>query len=192
MGLDVLLSKFEKCIQLQYSGNLNFKDTLGNTWTFYYELGQIIWATGGIHPRRRWLRNIALICPQIDIDRLLLREEEILIDYWDYLLLENLYHKEEISQTQFNDFVVKTIEEQLFDLAQQINVSGLSWERQQDTILKAIISPTSTNMLIQEVKSSWYDWSNAGLANFSPHLAPILRKPEQLKQQVSTIVYKNF
>ena len=33
------------------------------------------------------MRNIALICPQLDIDKLLLRQEEILIDYWDYLLL---------------------------------------------------------------------------------------------------------
>ena len=53
MELDVLLSKFEGCIQIQYNGNLDFKDTLGNKWTFYYHLGQIVWATGGIHPGRR-------------------------------------------------------------------------------------------------------------------------------------------
>ena len=28
MELDVLLSKFEGCIQIQYNGNLDFKDTL--------------------------------------------------------------------------------------------------------------------------------------------------------------------
>ena len=67
MELDTLLSAFEECVQIQYNGNLNFKDTLGNEWTFYYHLGQIVWATGGIHPRRRWLRNIALICPELDI-----------------------------------------------------------------------------------------------------------------------------
>ena len=192
MELDVLLSKFEGCIQIQYNGNLDFKDTLGNKWTFYYHLGQIVWATGGIHPGRRWLRNIALICPQLDIDKLLLRQEEILIDYWDYLLLENLYHKQEINQTQFNDFVVNTVGEQLFDLAQQVNVSDLSCEFNEDTILKVILSSTSTNMLLQEVKNSWYNWSNAGLADFSPHLSPILRQPKKLKQQVSPIVYTNF
>ncbi|MTJ50209.1 response regulator [Dolichospermum sp. UHCC 0259] len=194
MDLDVLLSKFEECIQFQYNGNLDFNDTWGNKWTFYYHLGQIIWATGGIHPRRRWLRNIALICPHLDIDQFLLREEEMLIDYWDYLLLENLYHKKELNQTQFNDFVVKTVEEQLFDLvlAQQVNVSNLSWELKQDTILKTILSSTNTNIFIQEVKKSWDDWSSAGLSSLSPHLSPVLRQPEKLKQQVSTIVYKNF
>ena len=192
MELDTLLSAFEKCVQIQYNGNLNFKDTLGNEWTFYYHLGQIVWATGGIHPRRRWLRNIALICPELDINQLLLREEEILIDYWDYLLLENLYHKQEINQTQFNDFVVKTVGEHLFDLSQQVNVSSLSWEVKQDKILKTILSSTSTNMFLEEMKNSWKNWSNAGLSGVSPNLSPVLTQPEKLKQQVNTIVYKNF
>jgi len=192
MELDTLLSKFEKCIQLQYNGNLDFKDTLGNQWTFYYHLGQIVWATGGIHPHRRWLRNIALICQQLDIDKLLLREEEVLIDYWDYLLLENLYHKQEISQTQFNDFVVNIVGEQLFDLAQQVNISDLICEFNEDTILRVVISSTSTNMLLQAMKNAWYDWSNAGLANFSPHLSPVLKQPEKLRQKVNPVVYKNF
>jgi two-component system, chemotaxis family, response regulator PixG len=192
MKLDSLLRELDKSIQLQYNGKIDIKDTLGNKWTFYYHLGQMVWATGGIHPYRRWLRNINLICPKIDINKLILREEDILIDYWDYLLLENLYHKQEINQTQFNDFVVNTIGELLFDLAQQINVSPLIWEFNQDTILKAILSSTSTNMFIQELQNSWYDWSKAGLASFSPHLSPILTQPEKLRQQVSTSVYKNF
>jgi two-component system, chemotaxis family, response regulator PixG len=192
MKLDTLLREFEKCVQIQYNGNLDFKDTLGNKWTFYYHLGQIVWATGGIHPRRRWLRNIALICPNIDIEKMLLKKDEILINYWDYLLLENLYHKQEINQTQFNDFVVKTVGEQLFDLAQQVNISDLSWELKHDTILKTIVSSTNTSMFIQEMRKSWDDWSNAGLTNLSPHLSPILTQPEKLKQQVSPIVYANF
>ena len=36
------------------------------------------------------------------------------------------------------------------------------------------------------------NWSAAGLANFSPNLAPVLRRPEQLQQMVSLSVYKNF
>ncbi|MDP5017263.1 response regulator [Anabaena sp. UHCC 0187] len=192
MELDNLLGAFTKCNQLQYNGKLDVKDIRGNQWTFYYNLGQIVWATGGINPHRRWLRNIALICPQIDINKLLIQEEEILIDYWDYLLLENLYHKQEINQAQFNDFVVNTVGEQLFDLAQQANISGLTWECSQDTILKAILTSTTTNIFIQEMKKSWDDWSKAGLINFSPHLSPILTKPEKLKQQVNNTVYKNF
>jgi chemotaxis family two-component system response regulator PixG len=35
-------------------------------------------------------------------------------------------------------------------------------------------------------------WSQAGLANFSPNLAPVLRRPEELQKMVSPAVYKNF
>jgi two-component system, chemotaxis family, response regulator PixG len=192
MELYTLLSAFEDCVQSQYNGNLDFNDTRGNKWKFYYHLGQIVWATGGIHPHRRWLRNITLICPQLDIDKLLLREEEILIDYWDYLLLENLYHKQEINQIQFNDFVVKIVGEQLFDLAQQVNVDNLSWQLNQETILKPTLSSTNINMFLQEMKNSWYDWSKAGSASLSPHSSPVLKQPEKLRQQVSPIIYQNF
>jgi two-component system, chemotaxis family, response regulator PixG len=192
MQLDTLLNEFKKCVQLQYNGKLEVKDTHGNKWTFYYHLGQILWATGGIHPRRRWLRNISLICPQIDINKLLLQQEEILIDYWDYLLLENLYHTKEINQSQFNEFVIKTVGEQLFDLAQKVNISDLSCKLKQDTILKPILSSTNTNMFLQEMQNSWNDWSSSGLENFSPHLSIVLKQPEKLRQQVSPTVYKTF
>ncbi|MFM7405493.1 MAG: response regulator, partial [Cuspidothrix sp.] len=96
------------------------------------------------------------------------------------------------NHTEFNDFVVNTIGELLFDVAQQVNVSPLIWERNQDTILKAILSATSSNMFLQEMQKSWHEWSKAGLARYSPHLSPVLTQPEKLRQQVSTTVYKNF
>jgi two-component system, chemotaxis family, response regulator PixG len=126
MNLDTLLQEFKKCSLLQYNGQLSIQDVQGNKWAFYYQLGQIVWATGGVHPRRRWLRNMTLICPEIDINKIELRDENILVEYWDYLLLENLYHTRQIKQKQFNDFVINTIGEILFDLAQQINIADLS------------------------------------------------------------------
>jgi len=42
------------------------------------------------------------------------------------------------------------------------------------------------------MQDSWKIWSDAGLANFSPDSAPVLRKPEELQQQVSESVYKKF
>ncbi|MBD2693504.1 response regulator [Anabaena catenula] len=192
MNLDTLLQEFKKCSLLQYNGQLNIQGIQGNKWTFYYQLGQIVWATGGVHPRRRWLRNMNLICPEIDIDKIELRDENILIEYWDYLLLENLYHTGQIQQKQFNDFVTNTIGEILFDLAQQVNVADFSCEINQDTILKALMISTSTNMFIKAMQDAWHNWSQAGLRRISPHLSPVIRQPEKLRQQVSNSFYKNF
>ncbi|WP_016949830.1 response regulator [Anabaena sp. PCC 7108] len=192
MKLDTLLQEFKKCSLLQYNGKLCIQDLQGTNWNFYYQLGQIVWATGGLHPRRRWLRNMNLICPEININKIELRDENILVDYWDYLLLENLYHTRQIKQEQFNDFVTNTVGEILFDLAQQASVAHLSCEINQDTIFKALMISTSTNMFIKEMQDAWYDWSEAGLKRISPNLAPIIKNPEKLRQEVSKGFYTNF
>jgi chemotaxis family two-component system response regulator PixG len=54
------------------------------------------------------------------------------------------------------------------------------------------MSFTSAEMSVKHMQDSWKIWSEAGLANFSPDLAPVLRRPEQLQQMVSPSVYKNF
>jgi chemotaxis family two-component system response regulator PixG len=135
---------------------------------------------------------MAQYCPDIDMDKMQLRAEELSIDYWDYRLLEILHEKQKLKREQINAIVEHTIAELLFDLAQQANFASLSCDRTQDVILEAPMSFTSADMSIKLMQDSWKNWSEAGLASFSPDLAPMLRRPEQLQQQVSPSVYKNF
>ncbi|MEH2248891.1 response regulator [Nostoc sp.] len=185
-----LVNEFKTCTQLQYNGKLNIKSSKGSQWTFYYRLGRIVWATGGTHPFRRWRRHMAQNCPQIDIDKL--RLQHLSIDYWDYRLLEIFYKKQKIQREQINSIVDNTIAELLFDLAMQGNFSSISCNRTQEVILETPMSFTSAEMSVKHMQDSWKIWSEAGLANFSPDLAPVLRRPEQLQQMVSPSVYKNF
>jgi two-component system, chemotaxis family, response regulator PixG len=187
-----LLDEFKTCTQLQFSGKLDIKTSKGHKWTFYYRLGRIVWATGGSHPFRRWRRHMTQHCPQIDVDKLQLRSEDISIDYWDYRLLEILHEKQKLKRDEINYVVENTIVELLFDLAQQANFTPISCNRNQETILEAPMSFTSADMSLKFMQDSWKTWSEAGLANFSPDLAPVLRRPEQLQQQVSPAVYNNF
>ncbi len=187
-----ILHEFKTCTQLQYNGYLNIKSTKGHKWIFYYRLGRIVWATGGTHPFRRWRRNMTQYCPQIDVDRLNLRKEDIELDYWDYRILEILYKRQRIEREQIHAFVENTVAELLFDLAQQTNFVSASCDRIQEVILETPMSFTSANVSMKQMEDAWKTWSEAGLANFSPDLAPVLRKSEQLQQQVSPSVYKNF
>jgi len=41
----------------QFSGQLILKNSLGYNWVFHLFLGRILYASGGIHPVRRWRRN---------------------------------------------------------------------------------------------------------------------------------------
>ncbi len=187
-----LLDEFKTCTLLQYSGKLDIKTAKGHRWTFYYRLGRIVWATGGIHPFRRWRRHMAQYCPEVEIDKIQLRAEDTQIDYWDYRLLEILHEKQKIKREQINSIVESTIAELLFDLAQQANFTPISSDRNQDVILETPMSFTSADMSLKFMQDSWKTWSDAGLANFYPDHAPILRRPEQLESSVSPGVYKNF
>lgn len=187
-----LVNEFQTCTQLQYNGKLNIKSSKGSQWNFYYRLGRIVWATGGTHPFRRWRRHIAQNCPQIDVDKLQLRLQDLSTDYWDYKLIEIFYKKQKIQREQIQSIAENTIAELLFDLALQGNFASITCNRSQEVILETPISFTSAEMSLKHMQDSWKIWSQAGLANFSPDLAPVLRRPEQLEQMVSPSVYKNF
>ncbi|MEA5578761.1 response regulator [Anabaena sp. UHCC 0451] len=187
-----LLKDFNICTQLKYTGQLKVRDSQGRSWNFYYQLGQIVWATGGTHPYRRWLRYIAQHCPDLDTNSIEYRAEDILVDAWDYRLLENLYATQKITQEQITHIAESTIAELLFDIAQQTKLSSLSVDRNQQLILKSPLTATNGNIFLKQMQEFWHNWKEAGLVDFSPYLAPVLRKPDQLQRRVSPVVYKNL
>ncbi len=187
-----LINEFKTCTQLQYSGKLNIKSSKGHKWAFYYRLGRIVWATGGTHPFRRWRRHMAQYCPEIDIENMPLSVEDISIDYWGYRLLKILHERQKIKREQINAIVENTITELLFDIAQQANFTSINCDRTQEVIMVAPMSFTNADISLKLMQDTWKKWSEAGLASFSPDLAPILRRQEQLQAQVSPAAYKNF
>jgi len=184
----IVFNEFKNCIQLQYNGRLTIQSHQGKTWNFYYRLGQLVWATGGNHPHRRLRRNIAYSCPHLDIKKINLGDTSI--DYWDYCCLEDLGKNNQVSKIQINDIVMNIISEVLFDLVQEINLSSLTCTYEPAAaILDLTMISTSTNMFLQQVQISWNNWANAGLANISPDLAPVLKQPEALRRCVSPSVF---
>ncbi len=197
---DTLINEFMTCTKLQYNGKLDISSVKRQKWSFYYRLGRIVWATGGTHPFRRWRRNMAKYCSQLDFSQMVLRSQEMTVEHWDYLLLETLYKTEKVSREQVNDVVDSTITEILFDLAQQIHFGnvecdafgiGESLQRNQKVILDAPMSFSSTDVSLRNMRESWHSWTEASLANFSPDSAPVLRQPQQLQEILSPTAYKN-
>lgn len=189
-----LLDELRSCTQLKYSGSLNIQSYQGQSWTFYYRFGRIIWATGGIHPFRRWKRQIAQHCPGVDISKLRLTANDVELDYWDYKLLTLLYGREEIDSKQVDIVAENIIVEVLFDLAQQTNLNGATCNcvRNPKLILDLPINFVNTNVHIQRMEKEWRTWGDSGLKRFSPNLAPYLKQPAELKQVVTENVYNNF
>ncbi|WP_353932009.1 response regulator [Okeanomitos corallinicola TIOX110] len=187
-----LLNEFKTCTQFQYNGKLSVKNSKGLQWAFYYRLGRIVWATGGTHPFRRWRRQMAQHCPDIDLEKIRCRSEDFAIDYWDYNLLDILYKRQKIQREQIHAIVENTIAEIFFDLAQEVDFSAVTYNLSQDVVLDMPMSFTSADMSIKMMQDSWAIWSQVGLANISPNSSPVLRRPEHLQKIVSPSVYKNF
>jgi two-component system, chemotaxis family, response regulator PixG len=187
-----LLDELKTCTQLQYNGQLNIQSSKGTQWIFYYRLGRIVWGSGGIHPFRRWRRHMSQNFPKIDVDKMRFTPEYLSIESWDYRLLENLYKKQKIQLNQVHNIVENTIAELFFDLIQESNFTSLICHRSQELILETPMNFTSADISLKQMQDSWKLWSEAGLTNLHPDLAPVLRKPEQLQQLVSSSVYNNF
>jgi two-component system, chemotaxis family, response regulator PixG len=198
---ETLIDEFMTCTRLQYNGNLDITCAKGQSYSFYYRLGRIVWATGGTHPCRRWRRNMAKYCPQVNVSKMQLHPEDMNLPHWDYLLLEALHKEEKINRQQVNDFVDSAIAELLFDLAQQVYFGNVEChpfgireniERNQRFILDTPISWSSTDISMRNMRESWDVWYENNLANFSPNLAPVIRQPQQLQEMVSPTAYRNF
>ncbi|MBD2355969.1 response regulator [Tolypothrix sp. FACHB-123] len=190
--LNKLWDELQYFNKIQYSGKLKIQSSQKTHWTFYYELGQIVWITGSERQCRRFYRYITPNCYQVEINKLLSHIEDSSIDYWDYKLIKILCQKYQIKPQQIDAITRGIISEILFDIAQHLNSGTLRHERHQDVILKASTDVKIPNTIIKQAQEFWNNWSTAGLTNLSPHLAPIIRKPEQLQQQVNSSVYKNF
>jgi two-component system, chemotaxis family, response regulator PixG len=191
-ALSNILDEFKICNQLQYSGQLKIKSSKGQQWTFYYRLGRIVWATGGKHPYRRWRRQMTQHCPHIDLEKLRFRPDDLTVEYWDYHLLEILHKRQKIQREQIHTIVENTIAELFFDLAYEADVTPVTCDRNQEVILETPMSFTSAEVSLKQMQDSCKIWLEAGLANFSPNLAPVIRKAEHLQQLVSPPVYNNF
>lgn len=186
-----LVEQLKTCTTNQYSGKLDINSSK-TKWSLYFRFGRIIWATGGIHPFRRLRRKITEYCPQIKIDEIKLEPTQLKNKLWDYKLLTTLYKQEKVDRTQVDAVAKNVISEVLFDIAQQANFEDVCCSRNPKAILDTSLTFMNTDFFLKRMEGEWRDWAGAGLANFTPHLSPVLLQPKQLQQLVTPNVYQNF
>ncbi len=192
-----IIDHFYACSQLKFSGKLELKNVL-TQWTFYYRRGQIIWAAGGLHPVRRYLRQMSTYCPDLKANKLRFRSSDFNIDFWQLELLDSLYQHNRITREQITAILNSTIKELLFDIIQQAFLSGESSllsksQREEQKVLNLYLTQDNIENFIhqkQEVHQTWQAWSDAGLQQISPHKAPILCQPKKMRQKLPERLYK--
>ena len=185
------LNQFTALKQDQFSGQVLVKGPLEQKWIFYMFLGRILYATGGIHPVKRWRRNLITHCPQLDLDKLSFSPANYSIDSfdicWEYQLLHLWTEQQKISRDQAAKVVVSIVSEVLFDITQAMQVT---YHFKPESLSLSQLLLINSEQLIAEVKRVWAAWCEAKIADRSPNRAPIIKQPEQLQSRTSPSLFQ--
>ena len=186
---------FDSLKESRFSGQLIICDTQDHTWVMYLYLGRIVYASGGVHPVRRWRRHVVGSCPErlSDPEELQLAlantaPEESPIS-WEYQLLSTWIDRNQISRQQAIEVIRATIVEVLFDITQAMEVNC---ETIPDNLLTTRLILIDAEQLIKEAHQLDRAWQEAKVADRSPNLAPIICQPQVLKSKTSARVYQNL
>jgi len=187
---------FRKLKEKFFTGELVIENLMGTRSEFYLYMGRLVYATGGVHPVRRYRRLLNLYCPEAlrnftsDLaENMTSRENEENAISWEYSLLNVWLNKGILSRNQVIELTQILLSEILFDLSLVGKVTYdlrfFSYTINRSIVIDAEQVITKTNKLC-------HAWQNTELKLFSPNLAPIIKKPQQLKQKISMQDYQNF
>jgi chemotaxis family two-component system response regulator PixG len=186
-----LLETFQN---IQFSGQLIWiAPENEKKWTFYFCLGRIIYATGGTHPVRRWARNLASYCPDIHVDLTELQHElcrlnpDPFIPSWEYQLFCLWIEQEKITQNQVEKLIQSVLEEVLFDLSQE---DDLTHQIKECHPISKPLAVINEKQAIAEVQQLWQALWEAKFTDYSLNTAPIIKQPQQLKKYTSAKGYQ--
>ena len=184
---DNLSNRLQDCSQKQFTGRLNVQEPKGQNWSLYLHVGHLVGDAGGVHPVRRWRRQLSQHCQGLGAST-----------DWDYNFLARLVKQKEHLREQMVAVVEGSIAEVLFDIIQEEELFKSSSEAQ---LIYTYIPQDRLNspfVLIQvdqawkQAQQAWQNWQMAKLENFSPNWAPVIWQPEELQQQTSPSIYKSF
>ena len=186
---------FETLKQSRFSGQLLLTGPDKVSWAFHLYLGRIMYATGGIHPVRRWRRTLAAHCPQIPTDQTTLQRNLSIINKitfnvcWEYELLCLWVEQKKISREQVTRVIYAVAAEVLFEITQAMQIA---YELQPTNASPMRLVLVDAEQVIIQTQQRWQAWQAAKVADRSPNRAPIIRQPEKLQKCTSAKVYTSL
>ncbi len=175
----------------QFTGKLELHSAKEYKWSIYYCHGRLVWASGGIHSHRRWRRLMGQYKVQIDFNKISLRTTEE-IRLWDYHVLVILMKRMILTREQISPIIENLIQEVLFDIIQCAADERITYYCDFEDEITPVISLIHAEHAIDRAHQEWMTWRKAGIADFSPNLAPWIKRPEQLKEEASELTHKTL
>jgi two-component system, chemotaxis family, response regulator PixG len=192
LTVDQLVHQFQVNHRSHYTGRVDLQLAKGECWSLYFQLGRLVWATGGVHRFRRWYRSLSQFCPEISPTGIRLRETEA-SRIWEYLVLTVLIKRQRIRLEQAVMLIQHSVNEVLFDILQGIDeVTHLTYVSENSENIGEPLTLINAEQILLRAQLTWETWRNANLAPYSPNLAPVLRRTDELQKQTSASTYKTL
>jgi chemotaxis family two-component system response regulator PixG len=128
---------------------------------------------------------------QIDFNKISFRTAEE-IRLWDYHVLVILMKRIVLNREQITPIIEGFIQEVLFDIIQCAANERITYYCDFKDEITPIISLIHADKALDRAHQEWLTWRKAGIADFSPNLAPWIKRPHQLKEEASELTYKTL
>lgn len=188
---------FEKSRKYRFTGQILLTSNSKVTWIFYMYLGRIIYATGGLHPVRRWKRNVTTYLPHLP-SNLNAHQKDLAglnLDSapkcWEYELLCLWVKEGKISLEEAATIIRASIVEILFDITQARQIAFKVNSNSQITFSNRLVL-IDAEAVIAESSKLWQAWQAAKIADRSPDMAPVITQAHELEQKTNPKVYKTL
>ncbi|MEL7409736.1 MAG: DUF4388 domain-containing protein [Cyanobacteria bacterium J06558_2] len=154
---DKQIKLFGSLREAKVSGQLTLTNPLkGDEWHLYLHQGDVVYGAGGIHPIRRWQRNLILNLPQIPFEltklqgELTKRKADLNNNTWEYEQISHWVEQQIITPQQGKNAIVFALSEMLFDITQ---IRQIICRLNQDNLLEPQLELIKLEELITETNS---------------------------------------
>lgn len=148
-----------------------------DAWSLHIFSGQLLYATDGLHPVRRWIRALKQHHPNWNwgIDSSQISNNQS----WEcQLLLQGLSQKQ-LSLIQAKLVIRSVAQECLFELSSYTDLKS-DWKPSQKTtsVLQQVVALSANEIqtVLSKAEQIQKQWQAAGLGGINPKLAPILQQ----------------
>ncbi|NJK61357.1 MAG: response regulator [Synechococcaceae cyanobacterium SM2_3_1] len=181
----------------RFTGRLDLIHTHQTTWSLHLCLGRLVWISKGIQPTQRWRRVLSQYYPNVDVVELeILTPKHCRLP--EYAILTGLLQRHALTREQLVALVEDVVIEGLFDLLQtfdnlkdtQASQTGLTGILIADDKLDAPLTLIRSEQALEKAQQQWEGWYATGLATYSPHCAPLIRRSDVLRQQTTARTFQ--
>jgi chemotaxis family two-component system response regulator PixG len=182
------ISRFIQALQeAQFSGQLTWISSSQRQWQIYFHLGNLCYATGGIHVVRRWARNLAAYCPQFQINMSQLQQDlgnpaTEFVFGWEYHLFCVWIEQRKLSQGRATQVMQSIFSEVLLDLLQ---AQDLTYQIKQMSSAPSLLVALDEPKAFADAQTLLQNLQNHKIEVSSLFKAPMIRNPERLQGWMS-------